>query len=131
MFKWIAFLFISVPILELWGLITVGKWIGLWPTLALVFLTGVVGAWLAKHEGLQTLRLVQLQLSRGELPGQAVLDGICILFGGAVLLTPGFFTDIVGFLLLLPYTRNWFKALLKRTFDRWIQTGKFVVIRKE
>lgn len=131
MFKWFVVLFLAIPFIEIWGLIAVGSRIGAWPTVAFVFLTGIIGAWLAKREGLQTLKLVQIQLSRGELPTQAVLDGVCILFGGAVLLTPGFFTDLLGFLLLIPYSRNWFKAWLKQTFDRWIQTGKFVVIHKK
>lgn len=130
MFKILAFLMIVVPVLELWGLITVGQWIGAWYTIGLVILTGVVGAWLAKKEGLQTLRLVRLQLSNREIPGQALMDGICILIGGAVLLTPGFFTDAIGFFLLIPYTRNIVKAWMKKWFEKWIQSGSFIIIKK-
>ncbi|WP_202080757.1 FxsA family protein [Caldalkalibacillus salinus] len=130
MFKLLAFLMIVVPVVELWFLITVGKWIGAWYTIGLVISTGVLGAWLAKREGLQTLQLVRMQMTRGQVPGQALLDGVCILFGGAVLLTPGFFTDAVGFLLLIPYTRNVFKAWLKKLFDKWIQSGRFILIRR-
>jgi UPF0716 protein FxsA len=130
MFKILAFLLIVVPVLELWGLIMVGQWIGAWYTIGLVILTGVVGAWLAKREGLQTLRLVRLQLSNREIPGQALMDGICILIGGAVLLTPGFFTDAVGFFLLIPYTRNIVKAWMRHWFEKWIQRGSFIIIKK-
>lgn len=130
MFRILVLLMIAIPVLELWGLISVGKWIGAWYTIALVILTGVVGAWLAKKEGLQTIKLVRLQLSKGEVPGQAVMDGICILVGGATLLTPGFFTDAVGFFLLIPYTRNIVKAWMRRWFEKWIQAGRFIIIRK-
>lgn len=121
---------IGIPIVELWGLLTVGGWIGAWNTIGLVVLTGLVGAWLAKREGLQTLQLVRLQLDRGEMPGQALVDGMCILVGGATLLTPGFFTDAFGFFLLIPYTRGIFKAWMYRFFDRWIKQGGFIIIRK-
>lgn len=130
MFKILAILLIVIPVVELWGLITVGQWIGAWYTLGLVILTGVAGAWLAKKEGLQTIRLVRLQLSKNEIPGQALMDGICILIGGAVLLTPGFFTDAVGFFLLIPYTRNIVKAWMKNWFEKWIQRGSFIIIKK-
>lgn len=130
MFRILVLLMIAIPVLELWGLISVGKWIGAWYTIALVILTGVVGAWLAKKEGLQTIKLVRLQLSKGEVPGQAVMDGICILVGGATLLTPGFFTDAVGLFLLIPYTRNIVKAWMRRWFEKWIQAGRFIIIRK-
>jgi len=130
MFRLLVLILIVVPIIEMWGLISVGKWIGAWPTIGLVILTGVLGAWLAKREGLQVLQLVRLQLSRGEVPSQVVLDGICILVGGAVLLTPGFLTDAMGFLLLVPFTRNYVKAYLKSLFDKWIRTGHITILRR-
>ncbi|EGL82116.1 FxsA cytoplasmic membrane protein [Caldalkalibacillus thermarum TA2.A1] len=130
MFRILALLMIVVPVMELWVLITVGKWIGAWYTIGLVILTGVIGAWLAKREGLHTLQLIRLQLSQGQMPGSALIDGACILVGGAALLTPGFITDAVGFLLLVPYTRNIFKAWLRRLFERWIKNGKFIIIRR-
>ncbi len=122
--------FIILPIIELWVLISVGQWIGASYTIGLVLLTGVLGAWLAKREGLQTMQLIRLQLSRGEMPGMALIDGACILFGSAGLLTPGFITDILGFLLLLPYTRNIVKVWLRRLFEKWIREGKFMIIRR-
>jgi UPF0716 protein FxsA len=130
MFRILVLILIVIPILEIWGLISVGKLVGLWPTVGLIILTGVIGAWLAKKEGLQTLQLVRLQLVNREIPGQAVMDGICILVGGAVLLTPGFFTDAIGFFLLIPYTRNIVKAWMKKMFESWIKSGRFIIIKK-
>src|SRR5690606_16544492 len=119
---------IIVPVVELWVLLTVGGWIGAWYTVGLVIITGFIGAWLTKREGLQTVNLIRLQLSKGHMPGMALLDGACILIGGATLLTPGFITDVFGFLLLIPYTRNIVKAWLVRFFDRWIKHGGFIII---
>lgn len=121
---------ITVPVIELWFLITVGKWIGAWPTIAIVILTGILGAWLAKKEGLQTIQAVRFELDQGRIPSYALIDGICILIGGAVLLTPGFFTDAVGFFLLIPYTRNILKAWLRSRFEKWIDAGKFTIIKR-
>ena len=83
-----------------------------------IIFTGIIGAYLAKREGLQTIRRMQEQLSHGEIPGEAVIDGICILIGGALLVTPGFITDLTGFLLLLPPTRKPFKFLMKKVWQR-------------
>jgi UPF0716 protein FxsA len=129
MFRVLVLVMIVVPVVELWGLITVGKWIGAWYTIGLVVLTGIVGAWLAKREGLQTIRLARMQLAKGGIPGQALMDGICILVGGATLLTPGFFTDAIGFFLLIPYTRNIVKAWMKSWFEKWIARGNITIIR--
>ncbi|AMA73969.1 MULTISPECIES: FxsA family protein [Aneurinibacillus] len=112
-----------VPVLEIWLLAAVGKGIGWLPTLLLCILTGVIGAWLAKRQGLQIFQLAQVQFSRGELPGEAILDGICVFAGGLLLLTPGFFTDIAGFLLLIPYTRGIAKLFMKRWLYKKIQSG--------
>lgn len=100
MIKIIAAILIIVPTLEIWGLTAAGKTFGWFPTLLLVILTGVVGAWLAKKEGLRVWRSAQIQLQQGQLPGEAILDGLSIFAGGLLLLTPGFFTDTIGFLLV-------------------------------
>ncbi|PTM58087.1 FxsA family protein [Desmospora activa] len=129
-FRIMILLLIIVPALEIWGLITVGGWIGPWPTVLLVIATGVVGGYLAKWQGLQTLRLAQIQLRNNELPGEAILDGICILCGGLLLLTPGFFTDIVGFFLLIPYTRGMIKVFIKKNLTRMMQNGTIVWVSR-
>lgn len=126
----LIFILIVVPIIEIWALLQVGEWIGAWPTVLAVIATGIVGGYLARWQGLQTYRLAQLQMQRGELPGDALLDGICILTGGLLLLTPGFFTDSVGFVLLLPLTRGVVKLWLKRWFNRLIRDGTIITIRR-
>lgn len=104
-------LFVGVPLLELFILVQVGQVVGVLPTIGLVVLTGVAGAALARLEGLRTIWTLRAELAKGRLPSGALLDGFAILFGGALLLTPGILTDIVGFSFLLPPTR---KVLLKR-----------------
>jgi UPF0716 protein FxsA len=124
MFRILIVLFILVPIIELWGLIAVGKVIGGWQTVGLAILISIFGAWLAKQQGLQVLRLVQLQLSRGQMPTDALLDGLLVLFGGLLLLVPGFFTDLLGLLLLIPYTRMFVHFFLKKWIQFLIVSGK-------
>ncbi|WP_019121946.1 FxsA family protein [Brevibacillus massiliensis] len=124
MFRILIVLFIFVPIIELWGLIAVGKVIGGWQTVGLAILISIFGAWLAKQQGLQVLRLVQLQLSRGQMPTDALLDGLLVLFGGLLLLVPGFFTDLLGLLLLIPYTRMFVHFFLKKWIQFLIVSGK-------
>ncbi|MFT5563232.1 MAG: UPF0716 protein FxsA, partial [Litorivivens sp.] len=90
-------LFITIPIAEMYLLILVGSHIGALPTIGLVVLTATVGLWLLKLEGLATLVRLQDRINQGEIPGQELLEGIMLLIGGALLLTPGFFTDGIGF----------------------------------
>lgn len=130
MFRILFVLMIVLPVLELWILIQLGGWIGAWYTIGIVILTGVLGAWLTKREGLQTLQLIRLQLANKEMPTNALLDGACILIGGATLLTPGLVTDAFGFILLLPYTRNIFKAGMTKLLARWIRNGNFLIIKR-
>lgn len=109
------FLFIVMPIAELAVLIQVGSVIGVLNTVALVFLTAVVGAWLLRQQGLATLLRANERLNSGELPAKEVAEGLILAVGGAMLLTPGFITDTFGFLCLLPGTRHWLAAqALKR-----------------
>jgi UPF0716 protein FxsA len=123
MFARLALLFVVVPLIELALLIQVGQVVGLVPTVLLVLATGVGGAALARREGLRTVARIQSTLGRGELPGEALMDGAAILFGGALLLTPGVLTDFVGLALLLPLTRRWFARRLRRAFEKQLETG--------
>lgn len=118
---------------ELLGIIIVGKWIGAWYTLGLILFTTLIGLWLAKKEGLQTLQLLRLQLSRHEVPRQSLLDGVCILAGSILLITPGFLTDLIGFLLLFPYTRGVFKAWLFKKLSALAGSGNlnFMIFRRK
>jgi UPF0716 protein FxsA len=109
-------LFLIVPIIELYVIIQVGSWLGAGPTLALLILVSVAGAWLVKHEGLQVWARFRSQLDRGVVPTNEILDGFLILLAGALMLVPGFVTDIVGILLLIPFTRALARLLLARRF---------------
>lgn len=113
----LAVAFILIPLAELAVLIAVGDWIGLVPTLVLLLVVSVAGAWLAKREGLAAWRRFQLALAEGRMPTVEVADGAMILLAGALLLTPGFLSDVVGILLLLPPTR----ALARRLAPRLAQ----------
>ena len=119
----LAFLFVAVPLLELFILIRLGTAIGLLPTLTLCVVTGVAGAWLARREGLRALWSFQARLAKGGLPGRSLMDGLCILVGGALLLTPGLLTDVFGFSLLLPPSRRWIQQRMQRRIERGLADG--------
>jgi UPF0716 protein FxsA len=104
-------LFTLVPLVELFLLIEIGRRIGAMPTIALVLLTGALGALLAKREGARTLGRFRSDLASGRMPEDPLMNGVAILIGGAVLITPGILTDILGFALLVPTTR---RALIGR-----------------
>jgi UPF0716 protein FxsA len=106
LFPTLLVLIIVVPLLEIYLLIKIGGMIGVLPTILLIVLTAVIGAALLRQQGLATLNRFQASLGRGELPAIEMLEGIALLVGGAFLLTPGFFTDAVGFLCLLPVSRR-------------------------
>jgi UPF0716 protein FxsA len=101
----LGLLFLVVPFLELFVILQVGRSIGALNTIVLLILVSFVGAWLVKREGLGVLRRAQDQMQRGRVPGNELVDGVMILFAGALLLTPGFLSDLVGILLLLPPVR--------------------------
>ncbi|MBD3377290.1 membrane protein FxsA [candidate division KSB1 bacterium] len=117
-------LFIGLPLLELAILIKLGQWMGLMSTIMLVILTGMVGAALARFQGFLVIRRIQSELQQSRMPAEQLLDGLLILIGGVVLLTPGLLTDIFGLCLLLPFTRTLFKRGLRKWFDRMIQRGE-------
>jgi UPF0716 protein FxsA len=121
-------LFVLVPLLELALLIRIGNLLGFWPTMGLVIATGTVGALLARSQGLRVVREISLDLRSARMPAARLMDGMLILIGGALLLTPGLLTDVVGFLLLLPFSRNAFKGALRRRFERMIRSGSVNMI---
>lgn len=116
----LVLLFTIVPLVELTLLILLAQRISLPLTLLLVVLTGIVGAALARYEGLRCLKRVRDKLAAGELPGDPLVDGLMILVAGALLITPGVLTDLVGFALLLPTFRRIVKRWLKRRFQAQI-----------
>lgn len=116
-FPWLVVLLIGIPLFELYLLIQVGSAIGALPTVALVVFTAVLGAGLLRQQGLTTVQRIQTAMNRGEVPALEVVEGAILLVGGAMLLTPGFVTDALGFLCLLPPARQALaRWLLRRLF---------------
>lgn len=112
---WIFALFLLVPIIEIYGFIVIGSMIGVWATLGIVILTAIAGSILLRHQGMTVLFRGQSMLAEGKLPVDEMVDGIALAFAGALLLTPGFFTDITGFLLFIPAFRRFaVKGLFKK-----------------
>ena len=124
----LAFLFIIVPIIELMILIELGRVLGLFPTLLLILLTGAGGATLARLEGLRVFFQFRQSLAQAQIPGQAILDGLSVLIGGAFLITPGVLTDILGFSLLLPPSRRWLQRRVRSRLEQKIKDGSIHVV---
>ncbi|ETW99199.1 MAG: hypothetical protein ETSY1_15895 [Candidatus Entotheonella factor] len=114
--------FLIVPLIELALLLTIGAQIGIWSTLAIIISTAMLGASLTRREGLKTWLQFQEKLTTGALPNEELLDGLMILVAGAVLLTPGFLTDAIGFILLIPGSRRVVKNWLRQRFSQHIDT---------
>ncbi|WP_114286898.1 FxsA family protein [Candidatus Halocynthiibacter alkanivorans] len=114
---WIFLLFLTIPLVEIGLFVQVGGLIGLWPTLGVVILTAVLGTWLVRSQGLMALNELRSSFAGRGDPTRALADGAMILFSGALLLTPGFFTDAVGFALLIPAFRlflfNYLRSRIK------------------
>ena len=121
--------FAVLPVLEIYVLIQVGSRIGAANTVILVLLSALVGAWLARQEGMRTLLKIRQNMSQGIMPAEELLDALLIFVAGAVLLTPGFITDALGLLILFPPTRNRFKRWLRKKFDQWTDQGRMQVRR--
>jgi UPF0716 protein FxsA len=124
-------MFIVVPAIELILLLRVGSVIGPANTLLLVIITGVTGAYLARTQGFIVIQKIQNSLNKGIIPGDEMLDGLLILIGGIVLLTPGFFTDFLGLLFLFPPSRKIFTLLLKSQFSKSIQIHSGATFSRE
>lgn len=124
MFFRLMLLFTVVPLIELSLLIKLGSSIGSGATIGIVILTGVLGAFLAKQEGFLVISKIRQELNEARLPANHLLDGVIILVGGLLLITPGLLTDTIGFLALIPVTRQYFKEFLKRKFNQKINSGQ-------
>jgi len=129
MFIKLLILFTFIPILELYVLIETGRIIGLGATLLLILLTGVAGAWLARIQGLDILRRIQIETGQGQMPSTALLDGGLVLIGGLLLLTPGLCTDLLGFSCLVPLTRQFWRTQLTDWLQRQLASGSISVRR--
>jgi UPF0716 protein FxsA len=119
----LVLLFIVGPIVELYVILQVADVIGGWQTVGLLLVESFLGAWLMKRQGLGAIRRIQSDLAASRLPTKSLADGFLILFAGVLLLTPGFLTDLLGFLLLIPITRAPIRAVLMRTLTARLGTG--------
>lgn len=119
---WILAVVLLVPLLELAAFIAVGRLIGGWPTFFLFLAETALGAYLVRKEGRKTWRALREALSSGRMPSVELADAALVFVGGVLLLLPGFLTDIVGMIVLLPWTRPWSRRLMER-----VLRGRFVV----
>lgn len=120
-------LFLLTPVVEFYLFIQVDQLIGFGPTIGLIILTGIAGSYLARREGLNTWQRLNERLNAGDLPGKELVDGMIILVAGALLVTPGVLTDVVGFLGLLPPTRALIRKVLMRRFKSKMEQGSMQV----
>ena len=128
MLGYLILLFTLVPITELALLIKIGQHIGVFYTLTIVIVTGVLGAILAREQGFRTLKKIESEINLGVMPSEQILDGVMILCGGILLLTPGLITDVIGFLVLIPLTRNLLKQWLKKKIKTIMDEGRVIRI---
>ena len=113
---WLFVLLIVAPLLELWVIYQVAAVIGGWETMVLLVIESAIGAWLLKRQGLSTLQRITEAVDAGRVPGKELVDGLLILVAGALMLAPGFIGDIIGFCLIIPFTRAPIRALVMRRF---------------
>lgn len=126
--KWLALIFIVVPVLEIGILLWSGNTFGLLPTIIIILGTGILGAYLAKKQGLKAIRDVQIQMKNFQAPGDAMVNAVFIFAGGLLLLSPGFITDLFGFLFLFSPTRQLFKPLVYKWIRLKMKNGQIIVM---
>ena len=127
MFLRLFLLFSCIPLVELFILLRIGAVIGSANTILLVIITGIVGAYLAQNEGIRTMQKIKHLTSKGEMPADALLDGLLILIAGIVLLTPGIITDFTGLLLLLPLTRRPIREYIKEQIENKLSDSTITI----
>jgi len=116
--------------MELYILIEAGRIIGLGATIGLIMLTGAAGAWLARSQGVEILRKIQEETAQGQMPAITLIDGALVLVGGLLLLTPGFFTDVLGFSFLVPMTRDFWRKGLSAWLQKQLRQGTVTIYRQ-
>ncbi len=121
--------FTLIPVIELYLLIQVGTAIGGINTICIVIISGFLGAWLARLEGMNTMMKLRMNIQQGLMPAEELIDAVIIFGAGIVLITPGLITDIFGLLLLWPVTRNKFKQIIRKKFDEMKLSGSIDISR--
>ncbi|MBB4824244.1 UPF0716 protein FxsA [Sporosarcina luteola] len=125
--RWLVLAFILVPSIEIALLIYSGNTLGVFPTIALLFLTAIGGAYLAKRQGLKAWRDLQARMQTMETPGNALIDSVCIFMGGILLIIPGFVTDLIGLLLLFPGPRKLVRPFILKWLYKKMQKGNIII----
>ena len=129
--RWVSWLlvtaFVVVPLVEIYVLIQVGQVIGPWWTILLLIADSILGGWLIRREGGKAWRALTTALNSGRMPAKELADGALILIGGTLMLTPGFVTDAVGILLILPMTRPVARRLLTKVVSKRLMAGRIDV----
>lgn len=124
-FFYLLITFTAVPLIELMLLIKLGGIIGLIPTIGLVLFTGIFGAYLVRWQGISVLNTVRLEMNMGRMPASYLVDGVLLLISGALLITPGIITDLLGFSLVLPFSRRIYKKYIIKWLEKKVSEGSF------
>lgn len=124
---WLFFLLIALPVAEIALLISIGHRLGVAATVALLLVSGLLGAFLARRQGLAVVRKVQSEMAAGRVPAGQLVDGLLILLAGVLLIIPGVLTDALGFFCLLPAGRTLLKAWLRKRFEAGVRSGRIAV----
>jgi UPF0716 protein FxsA len=127
MFLKLFLLFTIIPVIELTLLIKIGSVIGVFNTITVVILTAVIGAYMVKMEGLGVMSRIQNNMQEGIFPGDELINGMMILVAGALLLTPGFFTDAIGFLMVFPLSRNYLNKIIRQYIKKKMSSGEIYI----
>jgi UPF0716 protein FxsA len=121
--RWLTLIFLVVPMLELWLLFQVGSAIGAVPTIGIVVGTALVGGFFAKREGLRVWRTWQVAVTQMRVPEEGLTSGLLVLVGATLLISPGVLTDLVGMLLLVPFTRQYVASVVRRHLTQRLGSG--------
>lgn len=127
--RWLFLLLLIIPAVEIGLFVWLGGMVGPWWVIAIIILTGVMGVALVKQQGAETLMRLRQSTAHHRFPANDLLDGLCILMGGVFLITPGFLTDLIGFIMVLPFTRRPFKLLIAFLIQRKF-LNRTIIFRK-
>jgi len=120
---------VVAALIEIWGIYMMGRWVGGFWTFLLLLATFALGAYLIQSEGRKAWQQAKTQMQSGQPPGHALLEGLCVLAGGILLMVPGFFSDLVGITMILPFTRPIYKLFMYRWLERLVRGGRFTIYR--
>ncbi|AIQ40482.1 FxsA family protein [Paenibacillus sp. FSL R7-0297] len=128
--KWLWAALFAVPAVELFGFIYVSSFLGAPKTLLIMLATSVIGLLMMRFEGKKVLQDSRTHMQEGRVPGRTMLDGLCIFFGGLLLILPGFVMDLIGFTLVFPLTRPLYRVFLLKWIEKKMKNGNFTFYRR-